>query len=229
MKGIFICFVILISIRFGIAQVDTFYSPDFKAIELATKDSTSSFFYKSLLDRFYQSDTTFTIEEKRALYYGAAFQDSYNPYGPSPYIDSLKVYYTKDSLTKYDYLAFYDLADSVLLLDPFNIKMLNYQLNILDVIGSDSTTFFNKLVQFLLPVDAILSSGDGVTQETAYYVTHVDHEYAIIEVLGFTFGGAQSLMGDCDKLTLETNEFDIEAFYFNVATSLNYLNKIMSK
>ena len=72
-----------------------------------------------------------------------------------------------------------------------------------------------------------LSSGDGLTKETAYYVINTTDEYNLISILGFEFGGEQSLIEHYDRLTLAENDYNIEAFYFDVSPCLNSLSKML--
>jgi len=76
----------------------------------------------------------------------------------------------------------------------------------------------------------ILSSGDGRTEESAFHVISVSHEYDILQVLGFEFGGQQSLTTkDCDYLAVKENEYDIKGFYFNVQMLLEKEKDLFKK
>jgi len=87
-------------------------------------------------------------------------------------------------------------------------------------VGYQTFLYFYSLRKFSVSdkiITTILSSGDGVSKETAMHVISTRDEYIIINVLGFTYGGSQSLVkGNYDYLTLMQNEFDLKGFYFSV-------------
>jgi dethiobiotin synthetase len=87
----YICFYILvISALFSYAQETKIKAPKYKTIKKNIAKEDSNFFYKNLLQRYKNSDTTMTLEEKRHLYYGYVYHEDYSPYGSSDYEDSLK-------------------------------------------------------------------------------------------------------------------------------------------
>ena len=64
---------------------------------------------------------------------------------------------------------------------------------------------------------AIMSSGDGLSIETALVVIYVPDEYEMLEVLGFESTQKQALMGEgYDRLEVKKNTFDITYLYFDV-------------
>ena len=66
----------------------------------------------------------------------------------------------------------------------------------------------------------IYFSGDGLTDSTAMYVISVDHEYDMIGLLGYRFGGTQALVRRkghaMDKMAILKNDEGITFLYFNV-------------
>jgi hypothetical protein len=76
-------------------------------------------------------------------------------------------------------------------------------------------------------IETILSTGDGKTEETAWHVVSVEHEYDILKMLGFRFGGEQTLTNKgCDYLKVEQNKHDIKGFYFDVNKILEAEEKV---
>jgi len=51
----------------------------------------------------------------------------------------------------------------------------------------------------------------------------------LLDILGFQFGGSQSLIGHYDYLTVQPNEADIEGVYFDVSPCLGSLSKQVEK
>ena len=75
-------------------------------------------------------------------------------------------------------------------------------------------------------VDVLLSSGDGLTKKTAFYVIYVSHEYDLLKVLGFDYGGEQTLTEHYDYLLLGDNSKNIKGLYFDVSPCLNSLKNM---
>jgi hypothetical protein len=201
---------------YAIAQSPIFGKPDYKKIESAVTDKASKWYYPTLMDRYTKSDTTLTKEDFRVLYYGFLFKTSYSPYGDSDYNDSIRPILAKDSLSASDYDTLIKYEKLILEKFPFNLS----DLNILEFayehkgdIHSAKETWF-KLDNI---IETILSTGDGRTEETAWHVVSIKHEYDIVKVLGLKFGGEQTLTNKgCDYLTVEKNKNDIKGFYFDV-------------
>ena len=71
--------------------------------------------------------------------------------------------------------------------------------------------------------DAIMSTGDGLSENTAFVVIYIPDEYEILEVLGFKFGGSQSLIeGNYDLLEIDQNPYGITEIYFDVSRLLSF-------
>ena len=178
-----------------------------------------------LFKKYENGDTTLTTEEKRHLYYGFAFQDNYSPYDSSDYTDSINTILKNNTLTKSDYQNIIRYTEFIFLKNPYNLQALNYALFACD--KTDQINLFNKRVaQMNIIFDAVLSSGDGLTKKTAYYVTYINHEYAVLNILGFEFAGEQRLIEHYDFLKVGKNKYNIEGFYFDISPSLNHLNKM---
>ncbi|MBO7317663.1 MAG: DUF4919 domain-containing protein, partial [Bacteroidales bacterium] len=70
-------------------------------------------------------------------------------------------------------------------------------------------------------IDAILSTGDGITPETAWYVIYPTHEYIVLNCLGMK-GVEFVFVAPCyDYIEIEKNNRNIEGFYFNVERILD--------
>lgn len=196
--------------------------PDYKKIGKAVNSKSSKYCYPSLMKRYLKSDSTFSLNERRHLYYGYTFQSGYNPYGFSAFNDSIRAILNKDSLVRTDYDRILIFTDSLLLLNPFDVKALNNRLLVYDY-REDENEFMKNVIKLNVIFDAILSSGDGMTPETAFYVIETHHEYEVLNLLGFKFGGQQSLIGTSDYLTVRNNQYMIEGFYFDVSPCLKHL------
>ncbi|NLN24153.1 MAG: DUF4919 domain-containing protein [Bacteroidetes bacterium] len=217
---------IFISISFFSYSQDWYIEkPDYDEIEINIQKEDSNLFYKTLLDRYLKADSTLNWIEKRHLYYGYTFNENYASYFHSTYTDSLRVIFQKEKLGQEDYNQIVVFSDELLKKNPFDLNALDYQLFSLEELG-ETEEFNKKLIQFGIVIDAILSSGNGTSKEEAFYVIYTSHEYALLNILGFQFGGTQSLIEHYDYLTVAENIAGIEGLYFDVSPCLNSILKI---
>ncbi|WP_291866262.1 DUF4919 domain-containing protein [Maribacter sp.] len=202
-----------------------FEKPDYTEIKKNIAEQNSNLYYPSLMDRFTKADSTLTLKEKRHLYYGYSFQEDYSPYAHSGFADSLQIILELKTHDTLEFKKIMTLGDSVLVKNPFELKTINYQLYALEktdnIIG-----YRKKIAQFNIIIDALLSSGNGTTKEESFYVIYTAHEYDLLNILGFTFGGTQSLIEHYDYLKLAEGETKIEGLYFDVSPCLNSMTKI---
>ncbi len=198
-------------------EVD-FVKPDYKKIKKEIKKKDSEFFYPSLMKRYRQGDSTMTLEERRHLYYGFRYQENYNPYGMGGLvIDSL---YSKDSLTVEEIEQARLLIDTLLDEEPFNFDVLYADLHVAELAG-DKERYEQARARIFMIFDAIFSSGDGLSKETALYVLFVSHEYEALYAVGLKFGGTQRLLDmRYDYLEVAENPYGIEGIYFDISPSL---------
>lgn len=208
-----------------LAQENTHRGVNYTEIEENIKIADSSLYYPNLWSAFLAGDSSMSLQEKRHLYYGFVFQDSYNPYSHSIYMDSISQFYGKSNLLKNDYKKIILYSDSILSHIPFEIKSLQakafayYSLH-------EKENELKVQNQIMMIYDAILSSGDGLAKESAFHILYISHEYDLIDFLGFKFNGEQSLVEDkYDYLLLLPNEFQVGGLYFDVSASFNYLLK----
>lgn len=196
--------------------------PDYKKIESEISNVESEFYYPKLLKMYLNSDTSMTLKEKRHLYYGYSFQDKYAPYHQSDFSDSLRAVLQKEQHNGDELKKIIRYSDSLLVDNPFDLNAINYQLYAFEKLYK-RTEFERKMIQMRMVVDALLSSGDGLKKSTAFYVIYTAHEYDLLNILGFEFGGQQSLVEHYDYLEVEKNSRRIKGFYFDVSPCLNSL------
>lgn len=222
MKNTFLLLLIFVSIVSS-AQELAFEKPNYDEIEKEIKDANSVYYYSKLKQKFDSADFTMSMEEKRHLYYGFVFQDEYATEYASKNRDKFIEILHKKELTEIDYDQIISYGDSILKTCPFDLRILNYQNIVFDKRGI-TNRMINSSAKIRIITNAILSSGDGLTEETALYVTAISHEYDIINILGFEFGGSQSLIKTYDYLTVKENNDKIKGLYFDITPSLTKLD-----
>ncbi|AXG75078.1 DUF4919 domain-containing protein [Flavobacterium arcticum] len=205
------------------AQTQEFFPPDYSKIEKNVKDKKSTLYFDTLFNRYTQADSTMTLEEKRHLYYGYSFQDEYSPYGRAEEENKLRELLQKENADKKDLEKIIEYTDAILKQYPFSIRMKEYRIYSFRELGKIAEVE-KENIQAEIIIDAILSSGDGTKKETCFYVINTSNEYELLNLLGFDFGGKQSLIdGGYDYLTLAKNSYQLEGFYFDVSRCLESL------
>ncbi|RZJ71832.1 DUF4919 domain-containing protein [Flavobacterium sp.] len=198
--------------------------PNYDKIEKAIADKTSEFYYPTMFGRFKKGDTTLTIQQKRHLYYGFQFQPNYNPYGVPKEMEELRPLLKNREMSDADALKVSTLVQKILAKNPFDIKMMNVLLYATE--KTKETAVFNAtLNQMAMVIDALGSSGDGKTKQTAFYVISVSDEYQLLAVLKLQPAGKQSLVEHYDYLEVAANPDNIKGLYFDVTASMGAMVK----
>lgn len=226
MKRLLFVMLTMVSI-ISTAQEINFEKPNYGKIEKEIKDSISDFYYQKLKEKFDGGDFTMTIEEKRHLYYGFTFQDSYSAQYTSKELDNFIEIIKKGDLKETDYDKIINYGDSILKENPFDLRVMNYQRYVFEKKGITGRMII-RTTQIRMIVDAILSSGDGTNKENAFFVINITHEYDILNILGFEFGGTQSLIETFDYLKVKENKNKIEGLYFDISPSLRQYESMFS-
>jgi hypothetical protein len=200
-------------------------APNYDEIEKNCSHPNSFYHFDKIFKKYQDGDSAMSIEEKRHLYYGFQFTDKYSPYGSGKFSDSLRKVFDQEGFTDAHAILAIRYCDSILDNDPFDLKTLNTAINLYNKQGNLERKALTQTKLNIL-LDAILSSGDGLTDNTAIYIIAVPHEYFIIKVLGFKAGGMQRLIGKNDYLKLEENNDKIAGLYFDVTASFGSMSRM---
>ena len=196
--------------------------PDLDEIRRITLDPQSKFYFPKLKKKYEVNDTTMTPEEFRNFYLGYMFQEDFDPYRVSPYsnkTDDLrsKPSHTKeeiDTITKYAQLALQD--------NPFDLRQMSFLVHVLKEKRKDMRA---KIWEYRLEhlLGAIKSTGTGNSVENAWFVMYPEHEYDMVQLLGYEAVDAQFIEPGYDYLAVQPDETDTrkrdksaKGFYFNV-------------
>jgi hypothetical protein len=194
-----------------------FKAPDFDQIRRDVKEPASSYYYPKLMEKYLNGEAVMTPEEGRHLYFGYVYQEGYIPTDTSTYNNLLAEVLAKKSFSAEDYINILKYSNALLQEDPFNLRALNSKL--LVFAQQDNTEAYKKTARKRRIVqDAIVGTGDGMTEKTPYYVIKVSHEYDILPFMGFSFGGEDKILkgNKVNYLSLGKNRFGVERVYFNI-------------
>ncbi len=177
------------------------------------------------MKRYLQGDTKMTRDEGRYLYFGYIYQQGYEPTDTSSYNNLLAKTLAKGAFTPSDYNDILQYSSALLLEDPFNLRALNAKLLVLAQ-RDDSEEYKKVSQQRRIVQDAIVSTGDGMSDNTAFYVIKVAHQFDILPFLGYTYGGEDKIIRGkkVNYLTLGENRFGVERVYFNISPVIDYIS-----
>lgn len=167
------------------AQEKKFNVPNFLNIQSQVTNSTSNYFYPKLLKRLHNADTTLTTSDFHHLYYGFAFQETYQNLlkinnETLKYMNRIK----EASLNNFNYNEYIKISHEELSKNPLNlyaVTMLSY----LYGLKKDNDTALKWTYINAGMMNAFLSSGDGNSCESAYHIllsSHINYLMLMLEV-----------------------------------------------
>jgi hypothetical protein len=182
MKKIFIILLLILSYWYGFSQtIDTINYNELVKKEVL--DSSSIYYYPKLLNKIVQNPSVIKVTEVYYLYYGEIYQPGYRnlDYMNDEYASFIRAVMSKNckkaSKLGFEIISKYPVQLTTLLHLNICLKDQDYP---------DSLNYVELRYRLLL--DAILSTGDGKSMESAIRVTNIDDESVIKGVLGFLGG-----------------------------------------
>ena len=145
-------------------------------IKKEISDKESDFYYQKMLFKYKGLPKSVDSLEAQYLYYGRTFLDKKISTSDKPFKKLL------DDYKKQDYTETITKANQLLSVDPTNLDLLMIMLQCYDKL-QDVKNFTYYLSQFKLLTSAILDSGDGKSEDSAYLVNSVGDEYILINVI----------------------------------------------
>lgn len=172
MNRIVLIFFLLIS-TFGFSQKSKI---DLNKIKKEVSDQKSIYFYEKMVYKFQGLPKSIDSLEAIHLYYGRNFiskKISTNDEAFKNLLDDFKQ-------EKYDEVIVK--AKNLLFTDPTNLDLLMVMLQCYDR-QKDFKNFSHHYSQFQILTRAMLDSGDGKSEKSAYLVNSVGDEYILINVI----------------------------------------------
>ncbi len=146
------------------------------SIKKEISDKKSDFYYQKMLFKYKGLPKSIDSLEAQYLYYGRTFLEKTVSTSDKPFKKLL------DDFKKQDYVETIAKANQLLSEDPTNLDLLMIVLQCYDK-QQDVKNFTYYLSQFKLLTSAILDSGDGKSEDSAYLVNSVGDEYILINVI----------------------------------------------
>ena len=196
---------------------------DFEKIKQETLDPNSRYYYPKLVKSFKSNDTIMNFEAYRNLYYGFVFQEDYSPFRHNDFEGKEEVealYYKNTPLSREECNKIAQFAEMALDDNLFDIDQLN---NYIYALKEKKKYARAAVRQYRLDklIAAIMSSGRG-TEEEPWVVIVPEHEYTIINFLGYVAKDHQELEGgiDCINAVNDKDPKKTRDFYFDVSQML---------
>ena len=207
-------------------QVQNYVVPNYELIESETKDAKGSNYYPVLLKRYKNNDTTIDAKQVHLLYYGKFFNDDLLKLPDDfNWADSIKAVLKNEPLTDNDrrkLLDYYLHQHDGL---PFDLGNLYHIFALCRQLNDPREPTYHWLVSRLLRT--IAATGDGTSLKSGYHIGSVADEYSFLSLAGLDFAGSQSLIDNCDYLTVKENRHGLEGVYFNIEQVLHEERKAL--
>ena len=153
--------------------------PDMDKIKQEVNDPSSKYYYPELFSRYQQNETVMNLDDYRHLYLGALFQEDFDPYRHGALDNKIEQLYYKEKHTRAELDSIISFAEEALTDDPFDLNQINYLIFALRQRGkTNRASIWQYRLNRLL--EAILSTGNGLSPETSWIVIDPKHEYSLI-------------------------------------------------
>lgn len=189
---------------------------DFDHIQNVIKSPDNIYYYPKLLKAYNSDDTTLTIEAWRNFYYGYTFQEDYNPFRESIYSNVVEQLYYKQPHSRAECDSIEKYAEKSLNDNMFDLNQMNFYIYVLKEKKKHARA---AVCQYRLDrlIAAIMSSGRG-TKEEPWVIIAPEHEYNIINFLGFVATDHETLDGGIDYIKVQpVAGKSAEGFYFDIS------------
>ena len=195
--------------------------PDMEVIQREITDRTSPYYYPRLLEQFAKNDTVMKLDKYRRLYLGYMLQEDYDPYRqPYPVPERVIRLYGKEKPTRAEADSIIKYATLSLDNDPFDLLQMGALSDALLAKGNvNLAKIWDYKLRYVLM--AIVSTGTGVDEESAWYVSNAQHEYVLLNAMGFKVDNHLFYEPSFEYITVEDAQGrDAGGYYFNIGPLL---------
>lgn len=198
--------------------------PDLEKIKAKTTDESSLYYYPKLLAKFFANDTAMTVEEFQYFYYGALFQEDFDPYRPQhdpKELQRLEPLYYNDNHTRAENDEMIAYAKAALADNPLDLMQLKYLIYAYEHNRKDTLAriWKYKLNHLLW---AIAASGTGLDKDNAWIVVYPRHEFDFLNLFDLAVLSKDFEEPYYEKVFVKRrNPRDPEYYYFNIRSLLD--------
>lgn len=195
--------------------------PDMQVIRAEITDRSSPYYYPRLMEEFLRNDTLMKIDKYRRLYLGYMFQEDYDPYRPSPVTrDLTPLTSSRRTLTRAECDTIIRYTRASLDNNPFDMRSIALLIQALRDKGDiNLAKIWQYKLNYLLM--AIVSTGSGLGEEDAWWVVEPQHEYVLLNMIGYTVTDHEYIAPYYEKITVnDRHGRPAGAFYFNLSKLL---------
>ncbi len=196
---------------------------DLAKVKKETTTPGSKFYYPKLLKMFMSNDTVMTNEDYRYFYYGALFQEDFDPYRATFDRDEyqrIEELYNKTDHTRAEKDAMQNYALAALRNNPLDLEQLRNLVYVYEKKQKVNLAkiWKNKLNHLLL---TIASSGTGADAENAWIVVYPKHEYDFLNLSGIAVQAQEFVPPYYEHVTVQKKaDKDADGYYFNIEALL---------
>lgn len=213
----FILFIAIFSAYLALFAENKSEKPDLESIRQATLDENSQYYYPKLMRKFLSNDTVMGYDHFKHLYYGALFQEDYDPYR-APYneeeLQRLTPLYSQQSHTYRQKKEMLEYAQAAIADNPLDLVQLKNLIYVYEHNGKVNLAkiWKNKLNHLL---EVIGTSGTGASQDAAWYIVYPRHEFDFLNITGLSVQGTEFVPPYYEKVTVPGKDAPVN-YYFNL-------------
>jgi hypothetical protein len=180
-----------------------------------TLSAESPYFYPRMMARYMAGDETLTADHYYYLYYGYAYDDSYDAHRELPGMNAmLEVFARTSTPSREDALAIIEAGRSNMLVDPFSPSNLNMMTWAYEIAG-DTLSAVKSAARFRGVVEAIESSGTGLRESSPMHILRFEHANDLAAAYGFKIVNRQVRSTDVEYLQFDRNSARVRGWFFD--------------
>lgn len=190
--------------------------PDFTQIKKEINDRNSDYYYPRLMAEFERNDTIMKLDKYRYLYLGYLLQEDYNPYRSSNANIAESAMVNRARLTREECEDVIESANLALQNNPFDLQQMAMLIEALKQTRQETLA---KIWQYKFNyiLMAIVSTGTGIDEENAWFVIEPQHEYMLLNAMGYTVTNHLFDEPYYEYLTVaDNNGLEAGGYYFNI-------------
>ena len=194
--------------------------PDLAKIRAEITDRGSKYYYPVLMKEYLSEDTVMKLDKYRRLYLGYMFQEDYDPYRPSAAPDMTGPLYHSTLPTSAQCEQIIANAKTALAGNQFDLRQMSAMIAALNILGKkDQAARWQYKLNHLLMT--IVSTGTGEDEEHAWFVIEPQHEYVLLNMMGYQVTNHLFYDPFYEYLTVvDLNAGKKGGFYFNLQPML---------